>query len=107
MKNAYNVPPTRYMNRKDIQYVTRNTPKYGPVFCDGMRNGSDICIVDRCNTESCSSYNDGEHGYECHPQYKFSLFTYPSSVFAVSHRFVVSDYEVFSIDREKIGRAHV
>ena len=100
MKNAYNVPPTRYMNRKDIQYVTRNTPKYGPVFGDGMRNGSDICIADRCNIESCSSYNDGEHGYECHPQYKFSLFTSLSSVFVVSHRFVVSDYEVFSIDHE-------
>ena len=69
MKNAHGVEPTRFMKRNDSRYSIDCHPDYGPTF------GGDICIRDQCNEgNSCYIENNGTHVYECHPQYKKSLF---------------------------------
>ncbi len=66
----------------------------GPIF-------RDITLTNKCYTRnSCYIDNDGFCGYECHPQYKESLFinsTDPSA----EHVFAVLDYEVFGIENYK------
>ena len=58
------------MKKKDSDYAINCDSKYGPTF-----GYNDIYIDDNCNKKnSCWIMNDGIHGYECHPEYKFSLF---------------------------------
>ena len=89
MKNAHGIEPTRYKKREDNEYAIKCNPDYGPIFGD-----NDIFIRNNCNKrDSCFIDNDGTHGYECHPQYKKSLFV--NNII-----FSVLDYEVFGIDYE-------
>ncbi len=73
-------------------------PKGGPSF--GCYFG-DIYITNCCNREhECSIRNDGTGGYECHPEYKSSLFVNsdgPNN----RNTFSVLDYEVYTIDNYK------
>ena len=90
MKNPHGVEPTRYMKRKEIEYAIFCDYSYGPDF------DTDISIENNCNAEdSCSLNNDGTRGYECHPQYKSSLFV-NSNKPDENIRFTVLDYEVYS-----------
>ncbi len=71
----------------------------GPTFGD-LCDYTDICIRDNCNEkDSCYIKNDGTNGYECHPQYKKSLFVNTAGV-DERNEFSVLDYEVFGIDYE-------
>ena len=46
--------------------------------------------------DGCSIDNDGEHAYECHPEYKSSLFVNTAGS-DKANKFSVLDYEVFGI----------
>ena len=94
MKNAHGVEPTRYMKREESDCAINCDPDNGPIFND------DIYIDDNCNEDdSCWIENDGTRGYECHPEYKKSLFVNSTGTDG-KNRFSVFDYEVFSIDFE-------
>ncbi len=100
MKNAHGVEPTRYMKRKESKYAIECYPNYGPEF--GNSNGSDICIRNNCNEEdSCSIDNDGTRAYECHPEYKSSLFVNTNKPNNIFQYFSVLDYEVYRIENYK------
>ena len=86
------------MKRIESRYAIECDPKNGPIYCNNY--GSDICIRDNCNREdSCYIHNDGTRGYDCHPQYKSSLFVNTAGP-DDNNYFSVSDYEVFGIDYE-------
>ena len=94
MKNPHGVEPTRFMKKKESQYAIKCDSYYGPIFGDICN--SDICIRDQCNEEdSCSIRNDGTRGYECHPQYKKSLFVNTSGP-DERNSFSILDYEVYT-----------
>ncbi len=94
MKNAHGVEPTRFMKRKESRNTIRCVTGWGPQF------GYDICINKICNEEnSCWIINNGTKNYECHPEYKSSLFVNTAGSDEYN-RFSVLDYEVFGIDYE-------
>ena len=91
LKNTHGVEPTRYMKKKDSDYAINCDSKYGPTF-----GYNDIYIDDNCNKKnSCWIMNDGIHGYECHPEYKFSLFVNTAGP-NKENLFSVLDYEVYT-----------
>ncbi len=95
MKNPHGVEPTRFMKKKESRWAIRYHSRYGPIF-----GFFDISITDNCNKgNSCSIDNDGTRGYECHSEYKKSLFVNIDKS-DVTNRFSVLDYEVFGIDYE-------
>ena len=96
MKNPHGVEPTRFMKRKESKYAIHCDPIYGPVF--GNENGSDIFVLNTLLFDD-SIDNNGTHGYECHPEYKASLFVNTAGS-NEKNKFKVSDYEVYSIDYE-------
>ena len=72
MKNVHGVEPTRFMKRKESDCAIKCNPDYGPIFGN---YDSDIYIVDNCNRKNnCFIFNDGSRGYDCHPEFKSSLF---------------------------------
>ena len=86
------------MKRKESKYAIECDPYYGPIF--GYQSTHDIYIDDNCNKkDNCSINNDDTNGYECHPQYKRSLFVNTAGV-DEENKFSVLDYEVFGIDYE-------
>ncbi len=98
MKNPHGVEPTRFMKREESRDAIYCHSVYGPIF--GNIYHSDLHIDDYCSFEdSCSLYNEGTKGYECHPQYKSSLFVNTAG-FDENNYFSVLDYEVFGIDFE-------
>ena len=113
MKNPHGIEPTRFMKRKEslsaIGCFSFHHFK-GPIFGSHQeeRRGNvtyisfnnDLYIDDSCNKEQqCYIHNDGTGGYECHPQYKSSLFV-DTAGSDDNNYFSVSDYEVFCIDYE-------
>ena len=93
MKNAHGVEPTRYMKKKESKTAIRCLPNYGPVFGN---NKGDIFIVDNCTKESSCWINPpSDFQYECHPQYKSSLYVNTSDPDHIN-RFSVLDYEVYT-----------
>ena len=93
MKNPHGVEPTRYMKRKGSKYAIECNPNFGPRFCGHY--GADLSISDNCNCNKESyTYNDGR-GYDCHPEYKNSLFVNTNDSDKPNH-FYVYDYEVFA-----------
>ena len=112
MNNPHGVEPTRYMKRKGSNKAIRCCDKHGPIFGD-----EDICINDKCITKNgnnnrgykrnsynnnvihiSSICNNGTRGYECHPEYKSSLYVGTAGPDEVN-RFSVSDYEVYQCVR--------
>ena len=90
MKNAHGVEPTRFKKREESRDALYCDSYCGPVFC------GDICIRDNCNKEdSCFIDNDGTHGYECHSEYKSSLYVNTNEPDYVNY-FSVLDYEVYT-----------
>ena len=91
MKNPHGVEPTRFMKRKESEYAIKCSSYFGPIF--GNR---DIYIGQNCNEEnSCYTNNNGTNGYECHPQYKSSLFVNTAKANKENY-FSVLDYEVYT-----------
>ena len=110
MNNPHGVEPTRYMKRKGSNKAIRCCDKHGPIFGD-----DDICLGNigrfmqsygQNAIHSGSICNDGTRGYECHPEYKSSLFvnTYGPNE---KNEFRVSDYEVFGIDNYEEYIKHI
>ena len=98
LKNPHGVEPTRYMKREESYSAISCSAGHGPMF--GGSKQYAISIDGICNEESrCSIHNDGTHGYECHPQYKSSLFVNTNGPDNKNY-FTVLDYEVFGIDYE-------
>ena len=93
MKNAFGVEPTRFMNRKESDCAIVCKSNFGPLF------GDDILMCIHNNFNLCSIHNDGTHAYECHPEYKSSLFVNTAGP-DEENKFSLLDYEVFGIDYE-------
>ncbi len=89
MKNAHGVEPTRFMKRKESNKAIKCKSKFGLVF------GADIFIHLMDNLSLCFIHNDGSREYECHPEYKSSLFVNTAGP-DESNRFSVLDYEVYT-----------
>ena len=84
------------MKRKESDYVIRCSPEWGPLFRCGNVNGSDIAIMDKCSKEdSCWITTPSNFQYECHPQYKSSLYVNTSDP-DNQNNFSVLDYEVYT-----------
>ena len=99
MKNPYGVEPTRYMKRQESNGAIKCDCKYGPLFGGDIWN-IDLSIGDHCNEGNrCSIYNSGNGGYECHHEYKSSLFV-KTAESNERNFFSVLDYEVYCIDYE-------
>ena len=95
MKNPHGVEPTRYMKRKESKKAIECHPHYGPRF-GSNNNTHDISIHNNCNEEdSCWINNDGTKGYECHHEYKKSLFVNTAGPNNRNY-FSVLDYEVYT-----------
>ena len=91
MKNPHGVEPTRYMKREESDCAIKCDSHCGPTFGE-----SDIYIDYLCGyKENSKINNDGTKGYECHPQYKFSLFVNTAGS-DKENEFSVLDYEVYS-----------
>ena len=90
MKNAHGVEPTRFMKREEGKYAIECDPSYGPRF------SGDIMFFDQYfEKDSCYIYNDGTHGYECHHEYKSSLFVNTAGP-NETNKFSLLDYEVYT-----------
>ena len=89
MKNPHGVEPTRFMNNKALTHGNigiMSVPKCGPHFgYDDLGIKGNKCLIK----------NDGTNSYECHPQYKQSLYLGKNNV---SNK--ILDYEVYCIDYE-------
>ena len=93
MKNPHGVEPTLYMKRKESEYAIRCDSDYGPIF--GSYDGN-IHITQDCNKKNCCYVvNDGIREYECHPEYRSSLFVNTAGP-DEENRFSILDYEVYS-----------
>ena len=89
LKNPHGVPPTRFMKKKDKRAIIF-IPNYGPYFY------GNIYISDLCNKEnSCRVDVNKNQNYECHPQYKSSLFVNTAGPNDDNY-FTVLDYEVYT-----------
>ena len=99
MKNDYGVEPTRYMKRQESTWAIECRQDCGPTF-GSMHNGDLIIGHHCCKDNSCSIYNDGTNAYECHPEYKSSLFVNTAGP-DKENKFSVLDYEVYCIDNYK------
>ena len=109
MKNPHGVEPTRFMKRKESEYAIRcdSFPHFkGPIFGSHQKerqgNGfsismnNDLYIDNSCNRgKKCYIHNDGTRGYECHPQYKSSLFVNTAGPDEENY-FSVLDFEVYT-----------
>ena len=89
MKNAHGVEPTRYMKRKESRCAIVCGPIYGPSF------GNDISIHIMEDLSLCSIHNNGTNSYECHPEYKSSLFVNTAGPNEMN-KFSVLDFEVYT-----------
>ena len=86
------------MKRKEGVHAIDCNSYYGPRFHN--QGACDLCIDDNCHNENKNYIcNDGTHGYECHPEYKSSLFVNTAGP-EDENNFYVLDYEVFGIDFE-------
>ena len=98
MKNPHGVEPTRYMKRKESKYAIYCYHDNGPTFGSSPYYG--IYIAYNCTQDgNCYINNNDYCVYECHPEYKESLFVNNAEP-GYKNYFSVLDYEVFGIDLE-------
>ena len=85
------------MKKKESQYAIKCDSYYGPIFgYTSWFNYFDLHIDDKCNKEySCYIDNNGTKAYECHPEYKSSLFVGTDGP-DYRNFFTVLDYEVYT-----------
>ncbi len=95
MKNPHRVEPTRFMKREESDCAIFCCPLSGPTFDD------DIILSNQFFEEnSYYIHNNGEGAYECHPEYKSSLFVNTAGP-DEKNKFSILDYEVYCIDNYK------
>ncbi len=94
MKNPHGVEPTRFMKKEKSGCAISCGRNHGPKF--GNNDSSEIYIGNKCNKEnSCFIETDSFNGsYECHPDYKSSLFVNTAGSYE-RNCFSVLDYEVY------------
>ena len=97
LKNPHGVEPTRYLKRKKSNVSISTGPYCGLIF--GSYWDSDICVVNNIRKKTCI-WNDGTHGYECHPQYKSSLYVNTAGPDEKNY-FELLDYEIYSVENYK------
>ena len=91
MKNPHGVEPTRFMKREESEYAIGCHPDHGPIF-----GFFDICLDYQINKENkLFIHNDGTNEYECHPEYKSSLFVNTAGP-DEKNKFSLLDYEVYT-----------
>ena len=91
MKNAHGVEPTQYMKKENSNEAIQCRSDDGPSF-----GYFDIAIDDNCNEEgSCLINRFFYLEYECHPEYKSSLYVNTNGPDYVNS-FSVLDYEVYT-----------
>ena len=86
------------MKRKESGYAI------GCHLMDGPNFGFDI-VLNNHDLENSCFINHDIHTYECHPEYKSSLFVNNAGTDEVN-KFSVMDYEVFGIDFENRGNIY-
>ncbi len=89
MKNPHGVEPTRFMKRKESNRAIICNSISGPLF------HADVCIHLFNNLNNTFINNDGTHAYECHSEYKSSLFVNTAGP-NETNKFSVLDYEVYT-----------
>ena len=95
LRNPHGVEPTRFMKKKESQHAILCSRASGPLF--GTDRG-DIVIGNNCTQEnSCWISPPYYFQYECHPEYKSSLFV-NTNMPNHTNEFSVLDYEVYSFD---------
>ena len=95
LKNPQGVEPTRFVKRKESKYAIDCVPYCGPIFGDCS---CDKFIDNYCSREdSCWIENDGKRGYECHSEYKSSLFVNTDKSDNKNYCSIL-DYEVYTFD---------
>ncbi len=94
MKNPHGVEPIRFMKRKESDCAIECDYFCCPLFYD------DINMSNGIGKSYRSIHNDGKHAYECHPEYKSSLFVNTAGP-DEENKFSVLDYEVYCIDSYK------
>ena len=90
MKNPHGVEPTRFMKRIESRYAIICNSISGPLF------HIDVCIHLGNYLNDSFINNNGTNAYECHPEYKSSLFVNTAGS-DKANKFSVLDYEVFGI----------
>ena len=69
---------------------------FGPILFNYTTAHSDICITEKYNKKNiCIIDNNGYHRYECHPQYKCSLFVNTAGPLEKNYCTIL-DYEVYT-----------
>ena len=82
------------MKRKESDCAIQCWNYYGPVF--GNKSSCDIGLLKNFSREgNCSVNNNGTYAYECHPQYKSSLFVTKHD-YRSKNCFSLLDYEVYT-----------
>ena len=92
------------MKREEIEYAIICWGDCGPIFYGQDCSYQTISIGNNCNEEdSCYIWNNGFGGYDCHPQYKSSLYVNTNEYNEKDDEniihFSVLDYEVFTPER--------
>ena len=83
------------MKKETSKTAIQCLSNYGPIFGN---NYGDINIANDCNEEgSCYITEPSNFQYECHPEYKSSLYVNTNGP-NNKNRFSVLDYEVYSFD---------
>ena len=91
LKNPHGVEPTQFLKNKNDSPAMKCCSIYGPTFGD-----IDVWVLNMCNNEnSCIIENDGRGGYECHPEYRSSLFVNTAGPDDDNY-YSILDYEVYT-----------
>ena len=99
LKNPHGVEPTRFMKRNKSLGSTYCNLTQGPTFCETYVSG--IHIYDECDTgNECFVKCDDTRDYECHPQYKSSLFVNTAGINEENYFYVLDD-EVYCLENYK------
>ena len=94
MKNPHGVEPTRFMKRKNSRVAIYCDFCWGPYFLDiAMKSGG--VFLNKEKKSDCYIHNNGKGSYECHPEYKSSLFVNIAGP-DEDNDFTVLDYEVYT-----------
>ena len=92
MKNPHGIKPTRFKKKKTSKHAFFNDEHFGPIFGE-----KEIVISDKCNEgNSCEININEDSAYECHPEYKSSLFVNTNGP-NEPNKFSVYEMEVYEV----------
>ena len=97
LKNPHGIEPTRFKKKKTSKHAFFHDEDFGPIFGE-----KEIVISDKCNEEnSCEININEDSAYECHPEYKSSLFVFTNGP-NKPNKFSVYKMEVYEVETEPI-----